>query len=118
MAGGPSTPQLAAAVSEAGGLGFLAAGYTSPDRLRADLEATTGRTTAPFGVNLFVPSSSTAPEEDVARYRDRLSQSAARWGIEPGPAQHDDDAWHDKIALLLAHPVPVVSFTFGLPEVE
>jgi len=30
LAGGPSTPELAAAVSEAGGLGFLAAGYRTP----------------------------------------------------------------------------------------
>ena len=31
MAGGPSTPALAAAVSEAGGLGFLGAGYLTAD---------------------------------------------------------------------------------------
>ena len=34
MAGGPSTPALAAAVSNAGGLGFLAAGYKTPEAVR------------------------------------------------------------------------------------
>ena len=37
LGGGPSTPALAAAVSEAGGLGFLAAGYRTPDAVRADI---------------------------------------------------------------------------------
>ena len=37
LAGGPSTPELAAAVSEAGGLGFVAAGYRTPDALRKDI---------------------------------------------------------------------------------
>ncbi|WP_237028124.1 nitronate monooxygenase, partial [Mycobacterium tuberculosis] len=36
MAGGPSTPALAAAVSNAGGLGFVAGGYLSADRLAGD----------------------------------------------------------------------------------
>ena len=55
LAGGPSTPELAAAVSNAGGLGFLASGYLSAaelaDRRRRAAELT-GR---PFGVNVFVP---------------------------------------------------------------
>ena len=40
MAGGPSTPALAAAVSEAGGLGFLGAGYLTVERLQDDIAAT------------------------------------------------------------------------------
>ena len=43
LAGGASTPALAAAVSEAGGLGFLAAGYKTPAAVRADVEALRGR---------------------------------------------------------------------------
>jgi nitronate monooxygenase len=39
LAGGPSTPELAAAVCEAGGLGFLAAGYLSADALASRLAA-------------------------------------------------------------------------------
>ena len=56
MGGGPSTPVLVAAVSEAGGLGSLAGGYLSPDRLRADIAAVRAATSKPFAVNLFVPT--------------------------------------------------------------
>ena len=38
MAGGPSTPALAAAISEAGGLGFVAAGYKTSQGVAAEVE--------------------------------------------------------------------------------
>ena len=55
LAGGPSTPELAAAVSEAGGLGFLAAGYLTAAALEERIAKTRALTSRPFGVNLFVP---------------------------------------------------------------
>ena len=55
LAGGASTPALAAAVSDAGGLGFLAAGYKPADRVRADVAALRELTSRPFGLNVFVP---------------------------------------------------------------
>ena len=39
MAGGPTTPELVAAVNAAGGFGFLAAGYLSVDALLAAIGA-------------------------------------------------------------------------------
>ena len=56
MAGGPSTPELAAAVNRGGGLGFVAAGYLTPERLGEQLQRTAALTDRPFGVNLFVGS--------------------------------------------------------------
>ena len=53
LAGGPSTPELAAAVSAAGGLRFLAAGYKGPGDLAADITRTRELTSAPVDVNLF-----------------------------------------------------------------
>jgi nitronate monooxygenase len=55
LAGGPSTPALAAAVGDAGGLGFLAAGYKTVEAVRADLDDLRARTARPFGVNVFAP---------------------------------------------------------------
>src|SRR5207245_1722910 len=55
LAGGPATPALAAAVCEAGRLGFLAAGYRRADDVRAEVRDFRGRTALPFGLNLFVP---------------------------------------------------------------
>jgi nitronate monooxygenase len=115
MAGGVSTPELAAAVSEVGGLGFLAAGYLPPDRVREQIAAVRRLTTRPFGVNLFVPGDPTANQDAVARYRDRLEAEAALYGAELGEPLADDDGWAEKLAVLRESEVPVASFTFGCP---
>ncbi|ALU38836.1 hypothetical protein AS188_02710 [Kocuria flava] len=124
MAGGPSTPALAAAVTGAGGLGFLAAGYRPVDRLAADVEEVRGRTDGPFGVNLFVPDPAAGhPGADLRRavedYRRALAPEAERLGAElPAVDPADDDAWAEKLELVERLRVPVVSFTFGLPPQE
>jgi nitronate monooxygenase len=117
LAGGPSTPALAAAVAEAGGLGFLAAGYRSADGVREDIAALRALTGQPFGVNLFAPPRPPSAEGDdaVARYRESLRGEAERLGVALGEPRHDDDGWEAKLALVAAERVPVVSFTFGCP---
>src|SRR5947209_17576257 len=55
MGGGPSTPELAAAVSNAGGLGSLAAAYSGPERIQQDIARIRQLTQRPFIVNLFSP---------------------------------------------------------------
>ena len=114
MGGGPSTPSLAAAVAEAGGLGFLAAGYKSVDAVRADVEALRALTGRPFGVNLFAPPSPAA--DDVGPFAARLQAEAERYGAPVGEPRHDDDGWEAKLALMAELEVPVVSFTFGCPS--
>lgn len=113
LAGGPSTPELAAAVSGAGGLGFLAAGYLSADALGERIERTRTLTDRPFGVNLFVPGPA-APAEAFTGYVAGLESE----GLAVGAPKFDDDDWDAKLALLEASPVAVVSFTFGLPGEE
>ena len=115
LAGGPSTPALAAAVCEAGGLGFLAAGYLSADALRDDIQALREQTDAPFGVNVFVPGSPDVDEDAVRRYVERLRE---REGVEPGEPRFDDDDWDAKLRVLAAERPPVASFTFGCPSRE
>ena len=115
MAGGPSTPQLAAAVSEAGGMGFVAAGYRTPQALEEDLAATRALTARPFGVNLFAPSGTPADPEVVRMYAERLRPDAERAGVALGEPRFDDDAFDAKLSLLDARPVAAVSFTFGCP---
>ena len=50
--GGAVTPRLAAAVSNAGGLGLLPLTWTAPDEIHAVIDETRRRTERPFGVNL------------------------------------------------------------------
>jgi nitronate monooxygenase len=114
MGGGPSTPELAAAVSGAGGLGFLAAGYKSVEALADDIEATR-RLTNRFGVNLFVPGPR-AERERFEPYLEQLHADAERSGVEVGEARWSDDDWEAKLELLRQEPVSVVSFTFGYPD--
>jgi nitronate monooxygenase len=116
MGGGPSTPELAAAVGEAGGLGFLAAGYRSVDALRADLAALRRLSRRAFGINLFAPPGPPGDAAEVARYAEKLSGEAERRGVELGEPRHDDDGWQDKLDLCVAERIPLVSFTFGCPD--
>jgi nitronate monooxygenase len=113
LAGGPSTPELAAAVSGAGGLGFVAAGYLTPERLAADIAAVRALTDAPFGVNLFAPPAGPADAGAVGAYAERVAGEAARAGVAAGEPRHDDDGFDAKVELLIADPVPVVSLPFG-----
>lgn len=114
MAGGTSTPAMAVAVCEAGGLGFVVGGYRSVEAMRADIAAVRAGTTAPFGVNLFVPSGP-VDEQALQRYVARLAPEAERYGTQVGTPRTDDDGWVAKLAALVADPVPIVSFTFGCP---
>ena len=114
MAGGPSTPELVAAVGGAGGFGFLAAGYRTPDQVAEQIAATRALTSEPFGVNLFVPGQRSTV--DLEPYRELVGVDADRYGATPGEARWDDDGYAAKIDVLVAERVPVVSFTFGLPR--
>ena len=116
MAGGPSTPELVAAVSSTGGLGFLAAGYKSVDAVRHEVDAVRALTDAPFGLNLFVPGRPLADRAAVETYRERLQPLAERRNVVlPEVVDHDDDAFDAKVDLAVELAVSVVSFTFGLP---
>lgn len=116
MGGGPSTPELAAAVSGTGGIGFLAAGYRSAAELEEQVEAARGLTHR-FGVNLFTPGPAAEPAA-VAPYVEALGAEAARYRVEVGEPRHSDDDWEAKLELLRREPVPVVSFTFGCPSAD
>jgi nitronate monooxygenase len=116
LGGGPSTPALAAAVSDAGGLGFLASGYLAPDAVRSGLEELRALTSRPFGLNLFVPGPPSRDSAGLARYAELLEGEAARYGVRLGEPRYDEDHWKDKLALAREERVPVVSFTFGCPS--
>ncbi|MDO4239158.1 nitronate monooxygenase [Micrococcus sp.] len=142
MAGGPSTPELVAAVLRAGGGGFLAGGMRTPDEVREQvdrLRTLLGDDGGPdrWGVNLFVPdavntavpAAARTPEalaaraEAVAAHRGRLAPLAADLDAPlPTAADVTPDPMREReqFAAFLAaaeeQAWPAVSFTFGLPE--
>jgi nitronate monooxygenase len=114
LAGGPSTPELAAAVSDAGGLGFIASGYLSAERAHEQVRAARALTARPLGVNVFVPGRP-ADESAYRAYVERLRDWARARGAELGEPRYDDDDFEAKVGTLADDPVAVVSFTFGCP---
>ncbi|WP_327242981.1 nitronate monooxygenase [Streptomyces sp. NBC_01320] len=117
MAGGPTTPALVTAAARANGLGFLSGGYRTADVL-AEQIAEVRSDGVGFGVNLFAPNPVPVDPEAFRRYARTVAPEARTYGIDilgTGIVE-DDDHWSDKIDLLLSDPVPVVSFTFAVPE--
>lgn len=116
MAGGPGTPGLVVAAARAGSLGFLPAGYRTP-QLFAEQLATVRAAGVPFGVNLFAPNPLPVDRAAYRAYAYALRADADRYGIDlPDEPVEDADHWSAKIDLLLADPAPVTSFTFGVPD--
>jgi nitronate monooxygenase len=118
LAGGPSTPELAAAVSGAGGLGFLAAGYTRAEQLQADIARLRELTAAAFAVNVFMLAEGAIDEQALARFAQRLAPLARRFDVEIGAPRFDDDALEAKLAIVCEERPAIVSFTFGCPSQE
>src|SRR3546814_5431351 len=95
---GASTPELAAAVSNAGGLGFLAAGYLSVPAMASEVSAYRTLTSAPVTVNLFTPQVDRTLElaPSLTVYRAALEPVAARLRALPGEPPYDTDAFEEK----------------------
>ena len=116
MAGGPGTPALAAAVSNAGGLGFIPAGHLSADRFADDIAAARAMTTGPLGVNIFVPQPSVADWVALDYYADELENVAEHYQVQVGrPEFGDNDDWERKLEVVADIRPELVSFTFGVP---
>src|SRR5512138_1225674 len=114
MAGGPSTSPLVVAAAEAGALGFLAAGYKTAAAVEDEVRAVGG---VPYGLNIFVPRPAPADIAPLERYRRLLQVEADRYGVDLPPLRlDDDDQFPAKVQIAIAYGIPLVSFTFGVPD--
>lgn len=118
MGGGPSTPALAAAVSKAGGLGFLAAGYKTSEALGAEIASLRRLTSGPFGVNLFCAAHALVDGGAIAAYSSLLEGEATKRAVALGEPRFDDDSFDAKLEIVLRDRAPIVSFTFGCPDAD
>ena len=119
--GGLSTVGLAAAVSDAGGLGSFGAHQVEPDEMAPLVEALRAATGSPFAVNLWV-STHDAPEEWMTAER---FESAARRlrpvyeaaGVEaPSRPARFSATFEEQVEALVAAAPPIVSVVFGVPD--
>lgn len=119
MGGGPGTPELAAAVSEAGGLGSLGASYMTPAQIREDIRKIRSLTSKPFHINLFSGGRGPQPPGDAKAMLALLAEIHTTLGIEapvlpPPPA----DPFAAQLEAVLEERPAVISFTFGIPDPE
>lgn len=115
---GTSSPELVAAVSNAGGLGSFAAAPLAPDQLKAVLRSIRELTPHPFNVNLFARSTEKSlPGQPTAAFKQLLEQYHKEKGLQDltapkrlfGPCD-------EQLQVLIEEKVPVISFHFGVEE--
>lgn len=117
MAGGPATPELAAAVIEAGGLGTIGAAYLSPDALRKAIAAIKAATSKPFAVNIFVSKE----KDDFSRLVEvqrALASFRKELNIEEPRISNSADWSRQQFEICVEMKVPVISTAFGLLDDE
>jgi nitronate monooxygenase len=117
MAGGPTTADLVAAVSNAGGLGSLGAAYLAPDVLDETIRAIRAKTDRPFAVNLFAGGYEEAHRPvDPAPMLELMAAIHAELGLPAPPAPPlVPDPYDGQLEVILDSRPAVFSFTFGMP---
>lgn len=117
MAGGATTPELVAAVSNSGGLGSLGAGYMSPKDIRLAIQKIRQLTDKPFAVNLFIPEAHSASAEQMQKACEAIHQCCSKFNlqIEP-PSVPYTESFEEQVNILMEEKIPVFSFTFGILE--
>lgn len=119
---GTGTPALAAAVSNAGGLGSLGVGATNAEGARKMIAAFRALSARSLNVNVFCHQPAKLDERVENAWIERLRPEFARFGATPPThlteiyrSFVEDD---DTLTVLLQEKPKVVSFHFGLPSVE
>lgn len=115
--GGVSTPELIAAISQQGGLGSLAAGYMRPQEIIESIQKIQNLGTQFFSVNLFVPQKFTMNAERIEKSKALFTPYYQKFGIdvETIPIRGPED-FALQVEAVMQMQVPIVSFTFGIPE--
>ncbi|MBA1243558.1 NAD(P)H-dependent flavin oxidoreductase [Pseudomonas japonica] len=119
---GVSTPTLAAAVSNAGGLGSLGLGASSSEQARAMIAEARALTCGPLNLNLFCHAPAQAQPEVDARWLQGLVPLFAEFGATPPATMKEIYRTfvgnHSMLEVLLDARPAAVSFHFGLPGAE
>ncbi|MBU8907611.1 NAD(P)H-dependent flavin oxidoreductase [Desertibacillus haloalkaliphilus] len=123
MAGGITTSELVAAVSNAGGLGMIGAGYMTPDQIRTQIREIKALTTKPFGINVFIPNDFSVTNDQVTKAKQTLTPFYEKVGLQEDTsvllsAAEYVERFHEQIKVIIDERVPLCSFTFGVPEAQ
>ena len=115
LAGGGDTPELVAAVSNAGGIGFIGAAYLAPEQILETGRSVREKTSRPFGINLFASTPSPPADQSWDAAVQRLAPYYSELGL-PAPASPQTPAhsFADQLRAALETGASAFSFTFGL----
>ncbi len=115
MAGGATTPELVAAVSNAGALGSFAAAILPPSAIVENVGRIRALTSRPFNVNLFVLQAPHPTQAEIGRALERLAPFRATLGLDAArvPERFCEDP-REQLAAVLELTPPVVSFAFDV----
>jgi nitronate monooxygenase len=117
LGGGPSTPELVAAVSNAGGLGSLGAAYLRPEQITAAIQKIKSLTEKPFQVNLFAGGWDANAHPDPQPMLELLTEIHHALGLPPpAPPLPKPDPFPEQFEAVLDAQPPIFSFTFGIPN--
>ena len=116
MGGGPTTPELVAAVSGAGAFGVLAGTGLPPEALDAGSRAVQAATSAPFGVNFLIVEPGSGG--DVEAVQSAIDPLRAELGLPPGPREIEvaEVPVDEQVEVCLRAGVPVLTFAMGDPS--
>jgi len=119
LAGGPGTPELAAAVSEAGGLGSIGAAYMTPAEMREAIRKVRALTRKPFLVNLFCGEREVRRQPDAGPMLELLAEVHEKLGL-PSPVLPTMPAnpFPAQLQVVMEERPPVFSLTEGFPDAE
>jgi nitronate monooxygenase len=117
MAGSGGTPELAAAVSNAGGLGAWGGGYSKPEEIAAAIRRIRQLTSRPFNINLFAGGYGADHQIDPRPMLELVAAAHAKLGLPPPVLPPvPPNPFDAQLEAVLEERPPVFSFTFGIPS--
>jgi nitronate monooxygenase len=123
MAGGVTSPDLIAAVSNSGGLGMMGAGYLAPGQVREQIRQIRKLTNKPFGINLFVPTEYTIDQQEINLVNHSMKHIKEKLNIQGEdikiPSFEENlENFMEQIKVIIDEKVPICTFTFGIPSAK
>lgn len=116
---GITTPEMVIAIAEQGGLGSLPVGGLSPESSLQLIRKVKAKTNRPFAVNLFthdIPAIDLNETDAMQDFLEGLSEKYYLGYERQDVASFKFYSYKEQIALLIQEKIPVVSFTFGIPD--
>src|SRR5699024_673263 len=114
---GVTTPELVSEVSNQGGIGNIGAGYLNAKQTQNFIEKVKMNTNYFYGINLFVPEKIDLNEVEFDQAKQKFKQAAPAYAQEIPEKIEISHVFAEQIEVVMKEAVPIVSFTFGIPDV-